>query len=236
MNSKKIFPFFILIFGEALIIVSFLYFGKNLSTDLLVLNTIVSSIIYSLYFIDIIIPWIDFNDKSHKTIGSIGIRWVFTFIYMILAIGVMIFFNTYKPLHITLQLIVHSGLFFFLLLGLSMAVSASGKVKEIYIEEKQNRDHIDEMKKITKEVQLKFDQMTNIPDDIISKVNELQESLRYISPTNNVEAIELESKYVNQMRIVSNCLIENPLDFDKIIENINNCKRNYKERKQIFSN
>ena len=117
-----------------------------------------------------------------------------------------------------------------------MAVSASGKVKEIYIEEKQNRDHIDEMKKITKEVQLKFDQMTNIPDDIISKVNELQESLRYISPTNNVEAIELESKYVNQMRIVSNCLIENPLDFDKIIENINNCKRNYKERKQIFSN
>jgi len=236
MNSKKIFSFLLLLFGEALIIISFIYFGRNLSTELLILNIIVSSIIYALYFIDILIPWVDFKDKSQKNIASIGLRWFFTFVYMILAISSMIFFNTDKPQQITLQIIVHSGLFFFLLLGLSMAVSASGKVQEIYVEEKKNRDHIDEMKKITKEVQLKFDQMTNIPDDIISKINELQENLRYISPSNNIEAIELEENYVNQMRLVSNCLFDIPLNFDKIKENIKNCEINYKERKQIFSN
>ncbi len=102
--------------------------------------------------------------------------------------------------------------------------------------DKKHAADIDEMKKITKEVQLKFDQMTNIPDDIISKINELQENLRYISPSNNVEAIELEENYVNQMRLVSNCLFDIPLHFDKIKENIKNCEINYKERKQIFSN
>lgn len=236
MNAKKIFSLLLALLGEALIIFCFLHFGKNVQTEILTLNIIVSTIIYCLVFVDVIFPWVNLKDKSQKQIGSIGLRWFFTFFYLILAIGVMVIFNTVKPIHFTNQIIIHGILFFLLLLGLFMAFSSSDKVREVYIEEKQNRDRIDEMKKATKELQLKLDAMNNIPPEIISRINELQENLRYLSPSNNNEALVLESKFVEEVKKLSNCFSDNPLNMEVVISNIKNCERTYKERKQVFSN
>ena len=117
-----------------------------------------------------------------------------------------------------------------------MAFSSSDKVREVYIEEKQNRDRIDEMKKATKELQLKLDAMNNIPAEIVNRIIELQENLKYLSPSNSIDAIGLESKFVEEMRVLSSCFADNPINIEKIISNIKNCERTYKERKQVFSN
>lgn len=236
MNTKKIFSLLLVIFGEALLILCFLHFGRNVQTEILTLNIVVSSIIYCLLFIDIIVPWVNFKDKSQKTIGSIGLRWFFTFFYMLLAVGAMVVFNSVKPIHFSNQIIIHGILFFFLLLGYFMAFSSSDKVREVYVEEKQNRDRIDEMKKVTKEVQLKIDQMKNIPIDIVNKLNDLQENLRFLSPCNNNNAYELEAEFVEEMRALNGCFFDIPLNLEKINDNIQNCNRTLKERKQIFSN
>jgi len=236
MNAKKIFSILLVIFGEALLILCFLHFGRNVQTEILTLNIVVSTIIYCLLFIDIIIPWVDFKDKSQKVIGSIGLRWFFTFFYMLLAIGAMVVFNSVKPIHFTNQIIIHGILFFLLLLGFFIAFISSDKVRGVYVEEKQNRDRIDEMKKATKEVQLKIDQMKNIPTDIINKLNDLQENLRFLSPCNNSNAYELEAKFVEEMRALNGCFFDIPLNLEKINDNIQNCNRTLKERKQVFSN
>jgi len=236
MNAKRIFSLLLALFGEALLIFCFLHFGKNVQPEILTLNIIVSTVIYCLVFVDFLFPWINLKDKSQKQIGSIGLRWFFTFFYLILAIGVMIIFNSVKPIHFTNQIIIHGILFFLLLLGLFMALSSSDKVTEVYLEENQNRDRLDKMKKVTKELQLKLDAMNNIPAEIVNRINELQENLRYLSPSNSGDAIDLESKFVEEIRILNNCFVDNPLDIEKIISNIKNCERTYKERKQIFSN
>lgn len=236
MNAKKIFTLLLVIFGEALIILCFLHFGRNVQTEILTLNIVVSSLIYCLLFIDIIVPWVDLKDKSQKTIGSIGLYWFFAFFYMIVAIGAMVVFNSVKPIHFISQIIIHGILFFFLLLGFFMAFSSSDKVREIYIEEKQNRDSIDEMKKATKEVQLKIDQMKNIPTDIINKLNDIQENLRFLSPCNNSNAYELEAKFIEEIRVLNNCFFDIPLNIEKINDNIQNCNRTLTERKKVFSN
>ncbi len=236
MNAKKIFSLLLVIFGEALLILSFLHFGRNVQTEILTLNIVVSSIIYCLLFIDIIVPWVNFKDKSQKTIGSIGLRWFFTFFYTLLAVGAMVVFNSVKPIHFSNQIIIQGILFFFLLLGYFLAFSSSDKVREVYVEEIQNRDRFDEMKKATKEIQLKIDQMKNIPTDIVNKLNDLQENLRFLSPCNNSNAYELEAKFVEEMRALNGCFFDIPLNIDKINENIQNCNRTLKERKQVFSN
>lgn len=236
MNAKRIFSLLLALFGEALLIFCFLHFGKNVQSEILTLNIIVSTIIYCLVFVDALLPWINLKDKTQKQIGSIGLRWFFTFFYLILAIGVMIIFNSVKPIHFTNQIIIHGILFFLLLLGLFMAFSSSDKVREVYIEEKQNRDRIDEMKKVTKELQLKLDAMNNIPAEIVNRINELQENLRYLSPSNSSDSVGLESRFVEEMRVLSSCFADNPLNIEKIISNIKNCERTYKERKQVFSN
>ena len=128
MNAKKIFSLLLVLFGEALLILCFLHFGRNVQAEILTLNIVVSSIIYCLLFIDIIVPWVNFKDKSQKTIGSIGLRWFFTFFYMLLAIGAMVVFNSVKPIHFTNQIIIQRILFFLILLGFFMACCSSDRV------------------------------------------------------------------------------------------------------------
>jgi len=236
MNTKKTFSILLLLAGEALLIICFLYFGRNLEAKLLTLNIIVSSIIYSLFFIDILFPMVDRKDESHKTIGSLGIRWFTTLLYVLFAIGAMVNFNVVKPIDINSQILIHGILFFLLCLGLYFAFSASVKVHEVFIEEKQMRSHLEEMKKMTKDVQNKFALMKDIPADTLKRITALQEDLRYLTPSNNRDAIELETNFLNEMKAVRNCLFEMPTNYNKIIENIQNCERIYKERKQTYSN
>ena len=236
MNTRKLFQVLLLLTGEALIVICFLYFGRNLNPKLLTLNIIVTTIIFLLYTIDIIFPLVDFKDKSQQTIGSIGIRWFFTLFYTLIAIGAMVIFNTIKPLDITSQAIIQ-GIFFFLLsLGLYFTLSSSDKVQEVFLEEKQNRSQVEAMKKATKEVQLKLNQMKDIPADLIIRTTVLQDNLRFISPCNNQEAFDLEINFLNEIKTVQDCLFDTPLNYDRIIENIQNCERIFKERKQSFSN
>ncbi|MDP2693098.1 MAG: hypothetical protein Q8O88_05675 [bacterium] len=215
---------------------SFIYFGKNVESDILTLNIIVSSVIYGLFFIDIIIPWVDFKNKSQKTIGSLGVRGFFTFLYSIIAIGGMVVFNQAQAMDFNIQILIHSILFFLLLFGFYLALTSSEKVREVFEEEKQNRDQIDSMKRITKELQLKLDTMPDIPSEIILRINELQENLRYLSPCNNSTAVELEKQFIDEMRVLDLSFSEIPLNSENTISHIKNCERTYKERKQVFSN
>ncbi len=236
MNTKKIFSIFLILLGEALIIVSFLYFGRNLTTNILVLNIIVSSIIYLLWFVEKFIPMINLKDKTQKGVGSLGLKWVFTFLYAVSAIGVMVVFNTIRPIDVNAQIIFHGILFFLLLVGLYFVFYSSQKAGEVFGEEAGNRSRLDEIKTSTKEVKLKLDQMENIPSDITVRMTALFENLRFISPSNNREAITLEASFLRDIKVLQDCLSEIPNNFDKIIENIKNCEATFKERKQIFSN
>jgi hypothetical protein len=235
MNAKKILSILLIIVGEGLIITCFLYFGSNLSRNILTLNIVISSIIYLLYFIDVFFPLVDFKDKSQKTIGSLGLRWLFTFLYTIIAIGAMVLFTIYKPFDVNGQIIIHGILFFFLLFGLYFAISSSNKVNEVFQQETGNRSRVDDMKKVTKDLQVKMEQTLNIPSDLKKRVSFLLENIRYISPSNTEEAIELESNYLKSIKSIQDCLYEVPLNIDSLTDNLNSCERIYNDRKQVYS-
>jgi hypothetical protein len=78
--------------------------------------------------------------------------------------------------------------------------------------------------------------MNNIPAEIVTRINELQENLRFLSPSNSSDSMGLESKFLEEMKVLGHCFADTPLDMEKIISNIKNCERTYKERKQVFSN
>ena len=235
MNLRKVFSILLLIIGEALIIIGFLYFGKGVNPKILSLNIVISSIIYLLFYIDMFFPFVDFSDKSQKTVGSLGLRWFVTIFYLLVAIAVMLVFYYVKPISLNAQIIIHSILFFLLLLGLYFAISASAKVQEVYEKEEEVRDYLTEMKNVTKEVQRSLDQLNNIPSNIISKIEKLQEDIRYISPSNNQEAHSLEADYIKSIKLVQDCFYDASIDYKKLFERIMDCERIYLERKEIYS-
>jgi len=236
MDTKKLFSIFLLICAEALVIICFLYFGHNLDSKILAINICVTSIILLLLYADIVLPRINLKDKTQKAIGVLGVRGFVAFIYMFFAIGAMITFNINKPVDIYTQLIVHGVLLLILGVGLYYTIAVSDKVVEVYTAEKMNRGRVDEMKKMTKEVQLKLDRMKNVPVAVTEKICALQDNLRFLSPTDNADAISLESDFLNEMKTLWNSLFNIPPDYDQINEQIRNCERVYKERKQQYSN
>jgi|SRR5665647_386948 len=236
MNTKNIFSILLLLIGEALIIISFLYFGSNLASEILTLDTIVSTILYSLFFIDILIPMVDFKDKSQRVIGSLGLRWFVTSLYTLSAIGMMVIFFIVRPADFSSQIIIQAILFFLLLLGMYSAATSSEKVVERYLEERQILGCVEDLKKVMIEVIFKLDQLKNIPADIRAGVTALQDDLRFISPCNNQDAYDLETNLLNEIKAVKNSLFEYPLNSDSIIERIQNCQRICIARKKIYSN
>ena len=236
MNIIKKIWVLLLAVGELLIILGFQYWGNFLPRGIVTLDIIVASIIYSLFFIDLLFPMVDFNDASRKTIGSIGLRWFITTLYMVAAIGLMVIFSFFFQTDVVGQIIMQGILLFLFIAGLYTAYSSSANVKEVFFEEKQSMDRIAEIKRAMKEVQLAIEKKNDIPVDVADRINKLDENLRYISPGNNQQAIELETNFLRDIKTVQDCIIAFPFNYERVTESIKNCERLYKERKQIFSN
>jgi hypothetical protein len=235
MNSKKQLLVLLAILGEILIVLSFLHFGKGAEAGTLTLNIIVTTLIYGGIISDFISPLISSKDKSQKQIGSLGLRWFVTSSYSIIAAGLMIYFSIVKPAEFISQLLVHGFLFFLFLLGLFGASISSERVEEVYAEEKLNGNKINEMKMEIREIQKRVNLINDLPDEISSRLNDLQESIRFLSPSNNSEALLLENKFIEEARRLNQSFSETPIALEQVISNIKICEMTFMERKQVLS-
>jgi hypothetical protein len=236
MNTKQIFSWLLFLFGEAILIASFVLFRGETPDNILVMNIVVSTIVYALLFFNYRAPWIDLKDKSQKQIGAIGISWFVAWFYAIAAIVVMLAANLVLGLSFTVQLIIHCVLLFFLVLGILLSLRASDKVAEIYQTETANRSGILEMKKAMRILKDKISETAGLPETFIQRVNSLEESLRFISPTDNSEAYELEYSFVETVNTVRFALNDYSLNAEQVENNLKKCERILYNRKQIYSN
>jgi hypothetical protein len=236
MDTKKILSWISLLLGETLIIAGFILFGSNLTENILVLNIVVSSVIYGLFFVDILVPWIDLNDKSQQKVGSIGVRWLFTWLYAVCAIAAMVISNTELHLIFSTQLIVHGVLIFLLLLGFVAAIHSSDKVKEVYEQETALRNGINEMKAAMRNLKNNANDLPEFPPNFQNRINTLEENLRFISPSNNHEAYNLEHSFVEIVNETGIAISNFSMNEERIESNLKKLERIYQDRKNIYSN
>jgi len=236
MNTKNIFSWLLLLFGEAIIITAFILFRGSIANDILTLNIVVASVIYCSFFIDILVPWINFQDKSHSRAGSLGIRWFATWLYAASAVIAMICGNFIFNLAFTTQLIIHCILFFLFLLGLLAAFHSSDKVREVYEQEMANRNGINEMKAAVRKLKDKINDTNDLPENFISRINTFENNLRFISPANSQEAYELEDSFVATINDISFAIANFSMNEERIESNLKKLERIYQNRKNIYSN
>jgi hypothetical protein len=236
MDTKKILSYIALLGGEIIIIAAFILFGGRLADNILILNIVVSSLIYALFFVDVLVPWIDLGDKSRKKAGSLGLRWFFTWLYAIGAIAVMLAGNLAYEWSFSLQIIIHCVLVFLLILGFVASLHSSAKVEEISLQEVSNRSGIDEMKKSVQNLKDKISELSGFPESFTNRINTLDESLRYISPANSNEAYSLERQFVDTVNDISFAVSDFSMNEEAIESNLKKCERLYQNRKQIYSN
>ncbi len=234
MDTKKVLSWIALLLGEAIIIAAFILFRGNMPDNILVLNTIVTNIIYGLFFIDILIPWVDLDDESQKKIGSLGVRWFFTSLYFIGAIVVIILANVVYDWTFSLQIIIHGILFFVLLVGFAAAFHSSDKVGEVYGKETVNRNGINEMKTAMRNLKGKMNGL-ELPVYFINQINILEENIRFISPTNTQEGQELERTFAKTANEIAYAMPNFSMNEEAIKINIKKLEITIHNRKQVYS-
>jgi len=236
MNVRKIILWLLLLFGEAVIITAFILFKDGTPNNILILNIVVSSIIYGAFFIDILVPWVNFNDESHRRVGSLGVRWFVTLFYASIAIVLMVAANTCYEVTFSTQLIIHCGLLFLFMLGLWAAVHSSDKVRSVYEQEKAHRSGIIEMKNAMRELKDKMNELNDLPDYFIQQINTLETNLRFISPANNHEAHTLESSFVEIVSDIKFAISDFSMNEEQIVNHLKKLERIYQNRRNIYSN
>jgi len=233
-NTKKILSWLLLLFGEAIIITAFILFRGEMQTDILVLNIVVCSLVYGLFFFNYGTPWIDLKDKSQKQVGALGISWVTTWFYAILAIATMVAANTMLELAFVTQLIIHCVLLFFLFMWLLLSRHSADKVKEVYEAETKNRSGINEMKTAMQQLKDKTNGTDGLPEQLTQRIDALEENLRFISPANSSDAYELEKTFIEIVNELKFAISDYSMNEERIESNLKKLERIYQNRKSVL--
>lgn len=234
MKTKSALSVITFLAGLGILVACFFIWKGEAQTNVFALNLAVSTLIYCLLFMDMLTPWIDLSDKSQKQVGSLGMRWLVTGLYTVLAVGAMFAFQYAWPADFTLQLIVHCVLLFCMCCGFVMAFSMSDKVAEVQQKELEDRNGINRMKKAMAKVQDSLADQANIPTELAAKISEVAESLRYISPSGNPDAAEYENEFVKLARDLESALASSQRDKERIETLTKKLSRTVQNRKNIY--
>jgi hypothetical protein len=203
--------------------------------NILVLNIVVSSLVYGLFVFNYCAPWIDLEDKSQEQVGSLGIKWFVIWFYAVLAVSTMLVVNLELKLNFTVQLIIHCVLLFFLLLGLLGSRHAADKVRKVFEVETKNRNGVNEMKTAMRQLKDKMNDIRELPENFVKRINTLEENLRFISPSNNSEAYDLERSFVKIVTDIQFAISNFSMNEEQIESHLKKLGRVYQNRKDIYS-
>lgn len=234
MNAKTILQWAAFVVGEAILVAAFFLWRGDAQTSVFALNLTVSTVIYFMSFVDILFPWLKTGDKSHRIFGSLGIRWFATGLYSVLAIAAMIVAGVVFDWNFEVQLIIQGVLLFLLLLGFVAVANSSDKVAKVFEEQEALKSGVLKIKDAVSKL-LEESIATGLPEDVVSQVSDLNDEIRYISPSNNPEAAELEAQLLSAVSKIRSEISNYRLNEKNISEDLSAAKRICKKRKSVYS-
>lgn len=235
MNLRNILSWGAFIFGFALVICGWLLFGNRCDTSIFVLNIVVSLLIYSVTFSDLLISWYRPEDKSQRRIGNTGLR-----------CGVIIFYVTIALLFIVLshiylwsfkvQLFIHCIAFVGLIAGYALVVHSANNIGNVSSLQSIAQSGVDKMLREAKALHYDMLDKNTIPAELLQRVAQLVEDMRFVSPANSEVARDLEQRFVDiigraRIMVSSYTLNNEALDIE-----LSKAERTLKDRKATYSN
>lgn len=235
MKTNKIIHWSLWLFGELILNSAILIFRGDESREILALNMVISSFVFGLIFFKFRAPWIDLGDQSKRTVGSMGISWFGISMYSMTAIGFIIFAELRFELPFLTQLIFHVGLLFILLLILLLAGQSGDQVSALYHVQVENRKGVNEMKRAVNDLITVFNEVPDLPPDFRQRIFLVQENLKFLSPTDNMEGHEMENEFINAIRSLHFMTADYVNKSEQIERQLEKAEQIYLNRKSIFS-
>jgi len=208
MGIKVFYKLLTILLGYGLIIGGFLLFGSMLDDNIKLLDIVVSCVIFTQFAEFFFFPLIDTSKGAQKEVGMMGLHFVSVSICIMASIAIMLW-GIYWHLSFTLQVILQLGVLFLLLLGRVFTLQAGDKVEQVYEREQNMMSGKLSMKETMADLMDTVSQTADLSPELKGRLGELQDAIRFVSPSASGDAANLESQFI---RIAKNLesMLRNP--------------------------
>lgn len=232
---QKILSWIALLGAEAIVFAAFRVWGDALPVDVRTLNLVIAMLVVALFFVDILLPWVDWSDRSGRHLGTLGIRWFVTGLYTIAAIGAMLVCNLLLDLSFVAQLLLQCVFALGLLLGFVALIGASAKIRQPHLGEETALSGRLGMVQAVRYLQNTAQEMPDLPDELRRRIDALAGELRYLSPCRTTEAAELEQRFEAAVLAVEAALPAYSQNRETIEAALARAERLCSQRKSVYA-
>lgn len=235
MNSKNILSWGAFALGLILVVCGWFMWGDRSDNAIFALNVAISLLMYVIVSSGFLISWSQPEDKSESRIGNMGLVWSVVFIYVLVALVILVLSNLFDW-SLGLRLFAHGVAIVSLIGGFAAVSHSSSNIKNVHEQQSQERLGVDKMRRVAKDLQCDMQDKGTIPAEITAKVAALIEDMRFVAPSNSEEASELEERFVKIIKSAHVMLTSPILDNQQLAAEIAKAERVLKERRQQYSN
>ena len=231
MSAKRIYNILAIILGYGLIIGGFIVFGESLETKIIILDIIVSCLIFAQFVQFTLFPLINLGDPAHKEVGMMGIHIAVLTLCCTLSLGLMICGIIYE-IPFKFQLMGQLAILFILLIGRFATLHSGEKVQQIYAKEQEILEGKTSLRSVMDDFSDYIATIRQLDPVIVAKLNAIHESIRFITPSGNADAKMLDSHFVQSIDDLKVLMRDTSINKDKIFEEVEHLERILARRKK----
>jgi len=228
---KNIYRILALLLGFGIIISSFIIFGHDIETKIKVLDIIVVCVLYSSVAELLFFPMINLTEKSNKEAAMMGVHYNTLYTCICLS-SVIILLGIVCDLSFTVQLIAQLVVLFIFFIGRAATLHSGEHAQKIYEKEQVVISGKMSMRKAMDSAMEEIVTSNNLNPNIVKRLEELSESLRFITPSGNAEAVELENEFSEMVHKVQVLCRDSVANSEVLIEDISKLERIVAKRKK----
>lgn len=194
--KRTILAAIVLLIAEAFIVCAMLLIPIPIPMRVRILDMVVLSIILWMIGYDLFRPLVNLAVKNPPEVGSLGVRWTGQILYMLVAAGFAVVSVVYD-IPFIYQLLGQALLVGLLLLNYYFAMHAAEMVKKVAKKEDAILAGREQMRTAINQIQDEVAISSDLPEYFRVAINDLEEKLRYISPSDKAEAISYEKQFAD---------------------------------------
>lgn len=235
MSLKNILSWGAFGLGYVLIICGWLLFGDRSDTSIFILNIVVSLVMYSVIFSDLLISWNKPEDKSQRRIGNTGLRWAVTLFYVVIAFVLIVLSNLFSW-SFSVQLFAHSIAIVGLIAGYALVAHSANNIGNVTSQQSIAKSGVDMMRREAKSLHYDMLDKGDIPAELSQRVAQLVDDMRFIAPANSEDARLLEQRFVDIISRARVMVSSFTLNHEELAMELSKAERTLKDRKATYSN
>ena len=230
--KRTILAAIVLLIAEAVIVYAMLLIPIPIPIRVRILDMVVLSIVLWMVGYDLFRPLVNLAVKNPPEVGSLGVRWTGQILYLLFAIGFAIIGVVY-PIPFIYQLLGQALLVGLLLLNYYFAMHAAEMVKKVGKREEAVLEGREQMRRALSHIQDEIAISSNLPEYVRVSINDMEDKLRYISPSDNADALSYEKQFADIANRVCVAMANFSMNEESIKQDLLRMQRVLENRKKV---